>query len=458
MIRVAYAVSRNGTSLPDDAAFFHVTASDLSAGKGYLAFSDAGGFRIVETGNHPPFFPLLLTVFDWVGIQSVDAQRVAVAVVASIGVLIVGLLGKRVGGAGVGLMAAGIAAVDPLWFQPSGILMSESIYLVLVPGILLLALRCVEGQSYWRLGGLGALIALAVLTRSEAIELVVLLGIPVVLMASREWKPRLLSAFGFAAGFALILTPWLVRNEVQLGGLVLSDNGGVTLAGSYCATTFNSSKPVYGSFDVRCTYAGVSAVLRQPPPIGNGAWSELSINNALETSSINYAKAHLRDLPGVVLAREESAWGLGSSHYQQVLATAEGRQHSYESLGNSLYWVLLPFGLGGAVALGRRSWREFTVVAAPVAAVVVSVAAFYGSTRMRVAAEPSLAVFAALGIVSVARWARLRFVAQQQRGSLGNDGALQSSGVKNPQTGRVPRPARTKTPSFPKSLSGDDEH
>jgi Dolichyl-phosphate-mannose-protein mannosyltransferase len=418
MIRVAYAVSRTKTPLPGDARFFHATALDLSAGKGYLALSDAGGLRVVETGNHPPFFPLLLTVLDWVGIQSVDAQRVAVAVMASIGVVIVGLLGKKVGGAGAGLMAAGIAAVDPLWFQSSGILMSESIYLVLVPGILLMALRCLERQSYWRFGGLGVLIALAVLTRSEAIELVVLLGIPVVLMASREWKSRVLHAFGFAAGFALILTPWLVRNEVQLGGLVLSDNGGATLAGSYCAATLDSSKPVYGSFDVSCTYAGVSAVLRQHPPIGRGAWSELLINNALATSSVNYAKAHLRDLPGVVLAREELAWGLGSSHYQQVLATAEGRQHSYESLGNWLYWVLLPFGLGGAMALGRRSWREFTVVAAPIAAVVVSVAAFYGSTRMRVAAEPSLAVLAALGIVSVARWARLRSVTQQQGGSL----------------------------------------
>jgi hypothetical protein len=114
----------------------------------------------------------------------------------------------------VGIVTAVIAALDPLWLQPVGALMSESMYLVIIPLMLLLALRCLEHPSIGKFAILGVVIAFAVLIRSEAIDFVVLLGLPLMLFASVPWKPRGLFRLAFAAGIALLLGPWLIRNEV----------------------------------------------------------------------------------------------------------------------------------------------------------------------------------------------------------------------------------------------------
>ena len=384
-IRVVFALSVWSLGLTADANFFHVAASNLAAGKGYTT---AGGG---PTAIHPPVFPCLLTLFDLLDFRSVGAQRVVLSVVVSAGILLIGLLGRKVAGAKVGIVSAVLVALNPLWVQPSGILMSESIYLVILPGILLLGLASIERPTGWRLGALGTLIAIATLIRSEAIDLLVLLAIPVILLAYRDWRKRLWAGLAVTSGFVLILTPWLVRNEIQLGGASLSTNGGVTLAGSYCPATFNPDDPSYGSFN---TYCAINQFADATKPA-----SELTINRALTTGAESFARDHLSDMPGVVLARERSVWGFGNQDFQLSLAVAEGRVRGYEQAGTILYWISLPFVIVGLAALAKISWKELIVIAAPLVVVAVNAAVFYGSTRMRTAAEPSLAVLTALGIV-----------------------------------------------------------
>ena len=79
----------------------------------------------------------------------------------------------------------------------------------------------------------------------------------------------------------------------------------------------------------------------------------------------------------------------------------------YEEGGQIFYWIKLPFVLIGAVVLARTSRRTF-VIGTPIVVVALNAALFYGSTRMRVAAEPSLAVLAAMGGVVVAQRLRHR--------------------------------------------------
>jgi hypothetical protein len=395
-VRVAFAISIMSRGLTADANFFHVSAAYLANGKGYDTVAGS------PTAVHPPIFPLILAVFDLLGFRSIGAQRVLVSLVASVGVLLMGLLGRKVAGATVGIVAAVIAAADPIWFQPSGILMSESVYLVVIPGILLMALMCIERATLWRFGSLGLLIAVATLIRSEAIDFIVLLGIPVLLMAVGDWRRRVQTGLALAAGFLLVLTPWLVRNEIQLGGASLSTNGGVTLAGSYCPATFNRTSPSYGSFNTFCAVSEFAAALQRTPS------AELAINRALTSQSETFARDHLSDMPGVVLARELSVWGFGNQSFQQSLAIAEGRVPGYEEAGTVFYWVLLPFVILGIVVLIRVSRKRFAIVATPLVVVALNSAIFYGSTRMRMAAEPSLAVLGALGAVAAVDFARSR--------------------------------------------------
>lgn len=62
--------------------------------------------------------------------------------------------------------------------------------------------------------------------------------------------------------------------------------------------------------------------------------------------------------------------------------------------------MLLPFAILGIVVLARSSRRSFVVITVPLAVVALNSAIFYGSTRMRIAAEPSLALLASIGIVA----------------------------------------------------------
>jgi len=60
-------------------------------------------------------------------------------------------------------------------------------------------------------------------------------------------------------------------------------------------------------------------------------------------------------------------------------------------------------GIVGGVELWRRRRRVWWVLLVPAIAVTIGVALTYGQTRFRAAAEPSLALFAAVGIVTLLR-------------------------------------------------------
>ena len=395
LVRVAFAISIWSRGLTADGHFFHVSAAFIASGKGYETLSGD------PTANHPPVFSLILAFFDFLGLHTIGEQRIAVSIVTGAGVLLLGLVGREVAGPTVGLVGAAIAAVNPNWFQSSGILMSESVYLIVIPGILLVALGCIRRPVVWRFGCLGLLIAIAILIRSEAIDFTLLLGIPVVLIASGGWRRRLQTGIVLVVGLLLVLTPWLVRNAIQLGGASLSTNGGVTLAGSYCPAALNPNDSSYGSFDTACAIDEYIFLIKHTrPPDGAKAYTELTLNRAATSQAETFALDHLNDMPGLIVARELSVWGFGKQDFQLSLATAEGRIPSYERAGRIVYWVLLPFVILGMAVLFRLSWKRFVVVAAPLVVVALNSAMFYGSTRMRTAAEPSLAVLAAVGVVA----------------------------------------------------------
>jgi hypothetical protein len=413
VVRLIFALSMMSRGLPGDAAFFHKTAANIASGKGYVVTSLASSGKEVAmaTAAHGPVFPLVLAMFDHFGLQSIDAQRIALSIVVSSGVLVMGILGRATAGPAVGLVAAGVAAVNPFWFQSSGILMSESIYLVAIPLLLLISLECLDQPSVWRFLALGIAIAIAVLIRSEAIDFVVLLSAPVLYLATVSWSRRAVYTVALVGGLLLVLGPWMIRNEVQLGGPALSTNGGVTLAGSYCPGTFNPQASEYGSFDVYCSLGEAGILERyKKPPDHRTTWSELAINNALTTMSEHFARAHLGEMPGVVMAREEGVWGFGNQQYQLSLASSEGRNRTVEQLGQIGYWILLPFVVLGGITMAKRSRRRFVIIAIPLVVVALNAALFYGSTRMGTAAEPSLTIFAAIGLIVITTRLRRAFL------------------------------------------------
>ena len=70
-------------------------------------------------------------------------------------------------------------------------------------------------------------------------------------------------------------------------------------------------------------------------------------------------------------------------------------------MGQIMNWVLPPFALVAAFQIAKRSRRRLIIVAVPLLVVAINAAVFYGGTRLRVAAEPSIAVFSSVGALWV---------------------------------------------------------
>lgn len=106
--------------------------------------------------------------------------------------------------------------------------------------------------------------------------------------------------------------------------------------------------------------------------------------------------------PQVIHTPTRACGGRRNHAFQLDAAVAEGRSRTFEQLGWIMYWIFLSFVLVGAVVLAKTSWRRLTIMAVPIFVVALNVAIVVGDTRIRVAAEPSLAVLAAVGIAAVA--------------------------------------------------------
>src|SRR5437764_14230959 len=132
-----------------DGREFHLLANVLATAHRYVQpflylYRDG---RVVPTAEKPPLYPLALAVPSRLGLDSYSAHRVASCLMGAALVALVGLLGRRVGGDRVGLIAAVVAAVYPaLWMLDSS-LRSESLYAPLIALCLLAAYRLVGPPS-----------------------------------------------------------------------------------------------------------------------------------------------------------------------------------------------------------------------------------------------------------------------------------------------------------------------
>ena len=173
----AYAIVKS-KPLIGDALEFHLQANLLADGHGYIQpFTWALGHVARPTADKPPVYPSLEAFLSLFGGRSWQWHDLVGIAAGTATIVVTGLLGRRVGGERLGLIAAGVTAVYPLLIAADGSLRSESVFALLVTLALLQTLRLRETPSVRGAALLGAIIALATLTRSEALLLVVLLPV-----------------------------------------------------------------------------------------------------------------------------------------------------------------------------------------------------------------------------------------------------------------------------------------
>lgn len=383
-VRVAFTLIVDPQPPPiSDATTYHALGRNLADGKGYVRPWDLElGHRRVPTAEFPPLFPVVLAGLSLAGVTTMSGQALAMCAVGAGTVALTGLLGRRVAGPAVGLVAAGIAALHPMLFQSDAIPMPETLFACLVTAALLLALRAAALGSPRRWAATGAVVGLAALTRSEGYLLALLLVVP---LAWRRWR-ELGAAF---AALAIVVSPWIVRNAVVFGELQPGGhNSGTALAGANCDATWRGA--AIGTWQLACVTA-----------VRGARGNEADVAARYRRAGLDYVRRHLGALPKVSLVRAARTWGVYHRLRQSVyLEALEGRSFRWQLLGTRVGWAVLPLAALGPLALARcRRW--WVLLAAPAMVTIVTFAT-YGNQRFREAAEPSLAVLAAATVVTVA--------------------------------------------------------
>jgi 4-amino-4-deoxy-L-arabinose transferase-like glycosyltransferase len=382
IVRVAYALAlAPPLSFFDDDAFFHGTAQLLADGHGYLRPLDfAFHGQSIPTAEHPPLYPLLLSVPRALSLDGLDAERMIGVAIGTGTVAVAALIGRRVAGDRAGLAAAVLCATYPSFIAADGAIMSETLFGFLVALGVLAALRLRTRPSPAAAAGLGVAIGLAALTRSEGLLLLPLLGAPALWRASGH---RLALGAAVALATVVVVAPWVVRNWEVFGRPVLSDNQGTLLAGSNCRRTYYGKD--IGWFSVACVPAANASAA--------GA-SEAKHSASLTSRGLDYAGAHPGRAVLVAGVRLARVWGLYQPGRQAI---ATGRRAWVQKVGVVVYYLVVLMAILGAVSLRRRR-DELVILLAPVLLASFVALVSWGSVRFRHEAEVMLLVLAGVAI------------------------------------------------------------
>jgi hypothetical protein len=235
---------------------------------------------------------------------------------------------------------------------------------------------------------------LAALTRAEL--LLLLPGLLIVLLLAwrgRPWPELLLGAAALLGATVVVLAPWTLYNLSRFDEPVLiSSNEGLTLLGANCDATYHGSE--VGMWVL------APCVPAQAPP-----GDQSVVSNDYRRRAFDYMRAHKRRLAVVMGVRLGRTWNLYRPTDMLRVNAAEGRPRWATAAGLVTYYPLVGVAVVGAVALHRRR-QWYAPLLVPPAIVTLTTLAFYGQTRLRFPAEPSLVVLA--GVTIALLWDRWR--------------------------------------------------
>ena len=391
--RVAYVVAvAQDVPLGNDATWYFLQSGSIADGAGFIDPEQrfATGAE-VATAGFPPLYPTWLAVVRATGVDSVLALQLAGVATGAVTIALTGLLGRRLADPTVGLVAAGLAAASPMLIAGDGSLMTETVYVPIVLGVLFLADVARTARSWWWWCALGVACGAAALTRQEALLISIVVVVPAAaLVRSRSiaWRIGRLALAGVAV--LVVITPWVVRNQQQLGTAAISTASPATsLAGSNCDAVY--SGPSIGSWDFTCTGSELRTTLPE------ATWTA-----QVRTDAIRYARDHAGRLVVVAPAREARVWGLWDPTDLVRRDAEETRSERFQYLVWGSGVLTLLAGVSGIVVLGRRGGRIAGLVGA-LTLVATTAVLSHGNPRFRTVAEPALLIGVAVVVVALAR-------------------------------------------------------
>jgi 4-amino-4-deoxy-L-arabinose transferase-like glycosyltransferase len=382
-IRLVYilVIARAPIGVGGDAGFYHSAANLIAHGHFYDREIFGHAYR---TAEHPPLFSLALSVSSVFGGDSLLAHRIVSIAIGSCSVVLIALLGRRVGGDTAGWLAGAIAAIYPPLVTADALVMSEPLFVLLVTAALLLALTVTDRPSVLGAASLGAVVGLAVLTRGEGVLLLPLLAWPAAYARSARgtrWSGRGARLLATTAAAVLVVSPWVIRNAIVFHRFVLAADSNTVIAGANCHDTY------YGH-DIGWWSNACLERARTRTQVLEGA--------ASTSAAVTFARHHVTRLPLVAAVRTLRTFNLFQPLRQ---GNREPRRKWVDIVGLALYFPLLVLAIMGAIRLRARRW----ILLAPVWMVLIVSITGWGIGRFRVAADVSIIVLAAYRLLSPSR-------------------------------------------------------
>lgn len=394
-LRVAFVLTttRHETGLYD-ATYYNLQARTIVDGLGFfddpfLMFEDPDARR--PAADHPPLTVIVLLPAALIGDPEASevAMRFTMVLLGAATIALVGLLARALAGDVAGLVAAGIAAVNPnLWIN-DGLIMSESLAVLLTVGLLLVVYRVLRGRRSWPwIASLGVVTALATLTRAELGLFAPLVVLPTIVAtrADRATFRRLVLA---GCAFVVVTGPWVAYNLGRFEEPTFVSNGlGLALRSGNCDETYHGDLLAWSAVFPPCT------------PSRDGA--EQSVwDRELQSEALHYIRDNITRAPVVGLARLGRVWHVFRVAQSAELSAGEGRPAWAGWMAAVATWITVPLAVCGAVVLRRRGERTWPLGVSIVTTSLVLLAGIGGMLRYRAPAEPALAVLAAIGLVAI---------------------------------------------------------
>jgi len=207
-------------------------------------FWDLATTRMSGTAFLPPLQPFLLAALRGVVGEDISMVRIATAVLASVSIILVGILAERHLGTRAGSAAAWIAALLPTLVYYDGRLRGEPAVILFLLLFGCLWSRPGAGRHERLLAG--ACLGMAALGRPE------LLLLPPVLAAigwlRRDVSRAILRVVWLAPGILMLVVPWSMRAHWTTGNwAIVSANGGYNFWKSFNPVTDGSQVPLSDS-------------------------------------------------------------------------------------------------------------------------------------------------------------------------------------------------------------------
>jgi Dolichyl-phosphate-mannose-protein mannosyltransferase len=374
-VRLAYTllVAPWPPGIFNDEAYYSTLARLVADGEGFVRPAEFYRDGVaLPTAERAPLFTALVAGLYELGFTGGDGRLVGL-VTGGGTIAALGLLGRRLASPRAGLLAAGVAALYPTLIAADGAMMTESTYGVFAAWSMLAAYRLVDEPNAGRAIVVGGLVGLAALARAEALLLLPLLLVPLL-----RRPAGLRAAAVVVVVFAVVLTPWTIRNWSAFDRPVLiATEGGETLAGANCEVVYHGSR--IGTWSFNCAQF-------------DGSGNEAAELNAAGRRGVEYALDHVERVPLVMAARVGRTWGLW-----HPFAVPEGRSAWVQRIGEAIFYVLVALAAYGVVLLRRRGVAVWIVLAPFVTVTLTSLLA-YGQIRFRHSAELSLVVLAAVAM------------------------------------------------------------